>query len=712
MIDLTEARRRHREQARLLREAERAAGITAAEKHRQLMAERSRVASRQVAEIGNPRPRNQELYDRYKNDLWLFLTECFPASLGLSPLSEDHRRVIQRTQDAILHGGQELFIVFRGFGKSTITECSAIWAAGYGHRSFFVPIAATDEMAKAALDSIQFEFETNDALVQIFPEACHAARALEGVPQRAAKQTIGGKPTHIEWTADRIVLPTIEGFAGSGAIIMPRGITSKGLRGLRFKRPDGSQQRPDFIMADDIQTDESAASATQTQKRLNILTKTVLRMGSHNSRLAIVLNATIIEPDDLIDQLADPKKHPAWRTMKVPMLKSFAAAHDDWLGKYAELRRAYNPEDDDDKARAEREANEYYAANSERLDAGAVATWESCFNNHELSAVQHAYNILIDNGELSFLSECQGQPVREASGLWMLSVDDICHKQSDFPSGQVPAEVTTLTAFVDIHPDILYCEVWGWESNFTGSLIEGFTFPDQRRKYFAHRSITKRLSKLYSGRDAEAVVTAALDELLHGEDGIMRREWHRSDGVPLRIRCCLVDANGEMRDVIVRVLSRSPFSVCLHPSFGKGIGAKNTPMSQWPEARKQKAGPEWLFTKPKPGEVPGIIFDTNYWKTRFCRALSLPKGSQGALQLFKASPLDHRLAADHYRAEKATEVTVGSRSVYEFTLKPNADNHRFDCAVGNMVAASRCGITNVKEAPARPRRKRHTYYAA
>jgi hypothetical protein len=718
MVDLLEARRRHREQGRLLREAERTAGITPGEKHRQLMAERSREASRQNAEVGPPPPRDEQLYQRYRNDLYVFLSECFPESLGLSPLSPDHHRIIERLQEAILHGGQELIIMPRGFAKSTIVESTAIWAGGYGHRSFFVPLAATDEMAKAALDSLQYEFETNEALMLIFPEACHAARALEGVPQRAGKQTIDGRLTRIEWSCQRCVLPTVNGFPGSGAIIWPRSIVAKGLRGTRFKRPDGKQARPDFIMADDLQTDESAESAAQTRKRFNILNRTVLRMGGHTSRLAIALVGTIIEPDDLVDQLSDHDKHPAWRSIKVPMLKALPAALDEWLGPYAETRMGYNPDDDQDKSRAEREANDYYVAHRARLDAGAVATWESCYDTeHELSAIQHAMNIWIDSGEDAFMAECQNTPIREATSLELLSAEQICRKQSAFPRGCFPAECTTLTAFVDVHPSIYYCEIWAWEPNFTGYMIDSFTLPDQKRKYFSHRKHPRRLKQLYARMDSEATATAALNALLHGDEdkgisGLMQREWTRHDGVLLRIRCCLVDANGELRDVVVRVLSRSPFAASLHPSFGKGIGAKDKPMSSWPNTKKQRnVGPEWLVTKGRPGEVPGIQFDTNYWKMRFHRAMALPDGSQGALYLHKTPPNDHRLAADHYLSENPTEVTVGSRTVHEFKIKPNADNHRLDCAVGNMVAASRCGITNVKFNPLRKSRsRRRTIY--
>jgi hypothetical protein len=706
VIDLREARRKHREQAKLLREAEKAAGITAADRHRQLMAEKSRESSRQVAEIGSAPTRDEALYERYRNSLWLFLTECFPASLGLSPLSDEHHRIIDRLHENIVAGGQDLVVMPRGFVKSTIAECAAIWATGFGHRKFFVPIAATDEMARLTLDSIEYEFEANDNLAKLFPEACHAIRALEGVAQRAGKQTLNGELTRIEWTGDRIVLPSVTGFAGSGAIIWPRSILSKGLRGMRFKRPDGQQARPDFVLCDDLQTDESAASKSQTQKRLKALNSTVLRLSGHSTRLAIVIVGTIIEPDDLLDQLSDPKKHPAWRTMKVPMLKSLSKAHDEWLGKYAELRTSYNADDDADKARAEQDANNYYAEHRERLDEDAVATWQSCFNDGELSAVQHAYNIWIDSGEDAFKAECQNEPVRQRTNLVILMADEICNKQWSYERDKFGPDIALLTAFIDVHPGLLYWQVWAWEPSFSGGCIAYGEYPKQSRKYFSHTQPGTTLQDLFPGFDMPATITAALNALLHGD--LLKREWLRSDDVPMRITSCGIDANGEAADSVKRFIRQSPFAAMLFPSYGRGITAKQKPISQWTE--KRGTGPEWTATKSKPGEPIGILHDANWWLTRFQRGLALPDGSQGGLYLHKAKPNDHRMVGDHWSSGKPHEVTSG-RTVIEWTEKPGSDNHHRDVAVGNMIAASRAGIGNF-QAPQRTRRRRNTYYAA
>jgi hypothetical protein len=555
----------------------------------------------------------------------------------------------------------------------------------------------------------------------LFPAACHAARALEGVVQRGRTQTMGGQRTYIEWSSKRCVLPTYEGFEGSGAIIWPKGITAN-VRGLRFKRPDGEQARPDYIMGDDLQTDATAASPASCKKVLSAINKTILRLGGHRRRIAVSVNATIIEPDDAIDQLADPKKYPAWRTMRVPMLKSFADAHETfWLGDYAETRSTYDRDNEDDKLRAEQDATALYRKHRKKADAGAAPSWESCFDpESEISAIQHAYNIFIDGGEEAFMAECQNQPVRDVAALEMLTVDQICGKQSDFVRNQFPAEVSTLTLQIDIHPGIFYWHVWAWEPNFTGYLIDDGTWPEQPRRYFSHRTITRRLRKMFPGGDAESTAERALNALLHGHEdwpGLMRREWVSAGGQPQRIRCGMADANGELRNVVVRVLSRSPFNGQLHPSFGKGIGAKQAPMGAWAQTREQLAaglqvGPDWVYTKPNPGEIRGIMHDTNAWKIRFHRALAQPTGTQGALYVYKTdNPQHHRRLAEHWRSENPTEVIVGSRIVNEWSLLPNRDNHDFDVAVGAMVAASRCGITNSKAPQPKPRKKRKvTYY--
>jgi hypothetical protein len=512
-------------------------------------------------------------------------------------------------------------------------------------------------------------------------------------------------------------LPTIPGSPASGAVIKPRGIGAN-IRGIRHKGADGVQARPDLILLDDPQTDESARNPERVTQQLETLNKAILRLGGHKRRLAAVCNATIIECDDMIDQLADRKKHPAWQTERIPMLRSYAKHQDDfWLGPYADARNSYSADLPGDQERAHREATQLYAQNRELADEGAEATWVACFEEGtEISAIQHAYNIIIDTGMDAFMAECQNQPVRDTSGLVLLTPDEICRKQCGYARDAIPPECTLLTAFVDVHPEILYWQVWAWQQGFTGYLISYGTFPDQRRRHFAHNHLLRKLRQLFGGCDTSAKITAGLNGLLHGYEpeswhGLLARQWSRLDGVPMRIGCALCDANGEESDTVKAVIRQSQFASILAPSFGVGIGAKGAPMSRYHGYKSKIYGPEWMPTKPRPGEPQGIKFDSNYWKTRFHRALALPAGSRGALYLHKAQPADHRQLADHWNAEKAKEVTANGRLVYEFVQKPGADNHYLDCAVGNMVAASRAGIKSVVSqiAPKQKRRRKVTY---
>jgi hypothetical protein len=390
----------------------------------------------ETADIGTiPAVKNPARRAACERNLPLFLTTYFPRSTGLKPFGPDHNGAIGRIQVCEFEGGYFGQAFPRGGAKTTISENTVLHAILYGHRDFAVLYGADANAASSNIDSIKLELAENDLLCDDFPEVCWAVRALEGKPQRCASQThkpgdVEGwaptdeqtsRQTHIEWRGDTIVLPTIyvpEGWAavggprpgaklvpsaGSGRIVTTRGIMG-GSRGLKHKRPDGTQVRPDFVVLDDPQTDESASTALQVKKRLDVLRKNILRLGGHNKKLAIVMNATAIKPDDMVDQVSDPKKFPAWQFLRIKMVKAWGKSKETlWLTDYARLRNTYNPDILGDQQRAHREASAFYDRNRGLMDAGHEVFWEHCYDpSTERSAIQHAYNILIDDGEEVF----------------------------------------------------------------------------------------------------------------------------------------------------------------------------------------------------------------------------------------------------------------------------------------------------------------------
>ena len=173
--------------------------------------------------------------------------------------SPDHLKVIAKLERCILEGGQFAIAMPRGSGKTSLCEAAALWALLYGHRKFVFLLGSADDQAHMMLDSITTEIEVNDDLFGDFPEVCHPIRELDGITNRCAGQIYAGERTQITWTQDILVFPTIAGSVASGAVVRVRGIEG-GVRGAKFRRPDGQSVRPDLVILDDPQTDESAPS--------------------------------------------------------------------------------------------------------------------------------------------------------------------------------------------------------------------------------------------------------------------------------------------------------------------------------------------------------------------------------------------------------------------------------------------------------------------
>ena len=378
---LQEVEKKLQEQLREVRKARRAVvGLPdAGDRHRERMAKRSRDATASVADIGEiPPVKNVRRRASCRLNLLKFLRTYFPNSTGLSPFSDDHKRVIARIKQCILGGGRFVNAVYRGFAKSTISENAALWALLYGHRKFVAIFGADATAASGNIDSIKLELAENDFLAEDFPEVCHAVQALEGKPQRCGSQTHGGALTHIEWTADKIVLPTIAGSVASGSVIVTRGIEG-GSRGLKHKTPDGHNRRPDFIILDDPQTDESAGSSLQVNKRLAVVRKNLLKMSGHQSGLAIVVNATVIQRNDMVDQLLNPKLNPSWQGERIPLVRKWSDAHDTLWKEYERLRNNYAADVVGSQKEAHARATAFYLANRGPMDAGCVVSWAHCF---------------------------------------------------------------------------------------------------------------------------------------------------------------------------------------------------------------------------------------------------------------------------------------------------------------------------------------------
>jgi phage terminase large subunit GpA-like protein len=352
------------------------------------------------------------------------------------------------------------------------------------------------------------------------------------------------------------------------------------------------------------------------------------------------------------------------------------------------------------------------------MDAGCEVSWEHCFEQDcELSAIQHAYNILIDDPEV-FASECQNDPAPPGVvDKSQLTARQIVEKVSGVPRGIVPLGGNVLTCFVDVQKTLLYWVVCSWGEGFTGSVVDYGAWPDQKRAYFTLADARKTLQLAYPQRGIDAQIQAGLTDLSHF---LLDREWIREqDGAAMRVKRCLIDANwGESTDTIYGFCRTSKHAALLMPSHGRGYGATSTPMAEYKRKRGEQLGHNWrLPSVAGKRAVRHVVFDSNYWKSFVQARLAIAAGDPGCLALYQpASAGQHQMIADHLTSEYGVEVTAKGRTVTEWKIKPERpDNHFLDCLVGNAVAASMEGMRlptsaggRAPKKPQGPKRKKST----
>jgi hypothetical protein len=640
------------------------------------------IAGRDIGDL--PEVVSRERKSRAASDFRFFCESYFPLTFHL-PWSPDHLKVIAKIEQAVLRGGLFAMAMPRGSGKTTICECACIWAVLNGHRDFVCLIGSDEGHSMDMLDSIKMELDGNDLLLEDFPEVVYPIQALDGIANRCNGQLYKGERTHIGWTAREIVLPTMPGSAASGAIIKVAGITGR-IRGMKYKRADGHTVRPALVVIDDPQTDESARSLSQCATREGILAGAILGLAGPGKKISGIMPCTVIRPGDMADNILSRDKHPEWNGERTKMVYSFPTEEKKWQ-RYGELRG--------ESLRAHgdiRLATEFYAADREAMDAGAEIAWPERYNHDELSAIQHAMNLRLQD-EAAFFAEYQNEPLpEETSETDELSADQIAGKTNRMQRRLVPVGCNQLTMFVDVQANLLFFVVAAWEDDFTGYVIDYGAFPDQQRPYFTLRDARLTLPLVTKASGLEGAIYAGLEQLTSSYLG---REWRRDDGAMLRIERCLIDANwGSSTDVVYQFCRQSAHAGIIMPSHGRFVGASSQPFSEYKRRPGDRIGHNWRMPNVAGKRaVRHVVYDTNFWKTFIHARLAVPMGDRGCLSLFGDSADQHRLFAEHLTSEYRVKTEGRGRTVDEWKMRPErGDNHWFDCLVGCAAAASIQGI--------------------
>lgn len=664
-------------------------------------ANRINAASREIGPPPAP-PTGEagELRAKCDESLQFFLEYCFPAAFSLA-WSDDHLRMIAAIEKAAILGLLKALAMPRGSGKTTLIIRAAIWAILTGHRRFVCIVAATETAAKKLLKGIKTELLHNERLAELYGPELHAVRGLGGEPKKAAQQTCEGSLTGVEWLTDQICFGSVPGVRTCGASISTCGITGN-IRGQQVTLPSGEIIRPDCVLIDDPQTKQSAKSPRQCDERHETMMGDVLGMAGPNVRIAGLCSCTVIYEDDLADRLLDREKSPDWQGDKCQMVYKWPDNEVIW-DEYRSILEAEKREGGDGS-----KANEFVRANYDEMHAGHRVGWPERKTDHEVSALQYAYNLRFRD-EAVFFAEYQNTPLSNSTEIpFELRVDEIAARITSTPRHQIPGECEKITAQVDVQKNVLFYVVTAWTVDGRGHVVDYGTWPDQRRLTFKKRDIRNTLQTATGADGLNEAIYAGLESLA---GKLLGREYRRVDGAMMTIDRMGIDARWGFSTRVVRRFAReTTYSGKVMPTFGQYVGVNSKPWHKWKISTGERGGVH-CRVQPPPKNVRGVrelLIDTNWWKSFAAERLLTGKGSDRSIVLFDAPPHKHRLFAEHVCCETPELKTgkIGNKLIEWEQPRTDSDNDYWDCLVGTCVLASLEGVRVHVEKAAPPAKKK------
>ncbi len=236
-----------------------------------------------------------------KADFYLFFTIYFYHHMKYA-FANMHKEIMAICQNESI--SLALIMAFRGSGKSTIvTTAFPLWAIiGTLQKKYIVIVAKTKPQARQMMTNIKAELESNEQL-----------RNDLGPFQEESE----------EWGSESIVFPK------QNARITVVSI-EQSLKGLRHK-----QYRPDLIILDDIEDNESTKTYEMREKTYEKYKREIVPLGDKGTRIIHVGN--MLHDNSLIMRLSrELKENDDTRIFrKYPIIDDTGLIY--WTGKFCNL---------------------------------------------------------------------------------------------------------------------------------------------------------------------------------------------------------------------------------------------------------------------------------------------------------------------------------------------------------------------------------------
>ncbi len=276
-------------------------------------------------------------------------------------------------------GDKEADAAPRGNAKSTWTTFGLVlWVICYRRRHYPMIVSETGPQAQSFLSFIKAELESNERLAQDFPELA------------------GEGPV---WRADWII-------TRNGIKVHAAGAGQK-LRGFRH-----GSKRPDLVICDDLENDESVESPDQRKKLEAWFFKALMKIG--NKATVYIVIGTILHAESLLQKLLEK---PGWKGRKFKAVMRWADARnlwDSWERIFADVSAG--------KEQAEKAADDYFEAHKTQMLRGAEVLWP------EEEDYYYLMKMRVTDGPAYFDSEKQNEPLNPEDQVfqeeWFVDWDD------------------------------------------------------------------------------------------------------------------------------------------------------------------------------------------------------------------------------------------------------------------------------------------------
>ena len=661
-------------------------------------------------EVGVCPPLSQEIKDKrelYNNDFVLAHRDLFPDSTGQKPFGAVQQESIRFGQDVFHKGGRLLKLEPRGYAKTTRITNEALLAVLGGVQDYIVIICSNLDKAAEILDSLKTEIYNNEQLFELYPGPIACFRNLEDTPQKSRYQTYNGERTYIFWGSKYLRFPWVPGEPSSGKFIEVRPLSNvKGLHHKIKAGPDaGKIFRPTLYIFDDPQTNDEAHSTTnEVPAIVRKIKRDALKGGSHSRRASAIMAITPVCSGDVAWHFE--KNEHSWDIVKYKMLEKRPHNHDWWMNDYATVYLNYDRTKRGDRTRAALEAKKLLEENWDFAHEGAEVTWEHAYGwdedpQTEVSPVQHAYNIILDDGweDFEFEYQCNTEYGEYEEGETIhCPVNIIMRKTLPYKRLHAPQDTQKIITHIDINKDILTYATVACLAPLQTYVLDYGTHPKQPG-FWSKRNMGVPLRTLYPEIPdyREVLYKAAKDLIEH----LSQRQYKRQDGVILYNSIIGIDINYE-ENYITKSILESPFSSSVLACRGMGPGPDKDLLHERPPAGSRQVVNNTYIKANNRHTLDILHYDANYFKTEVHRAFNLEAGLRGSLVLFgqetegsEIAPERHKMLAEHCNTEKP-ERQVGkqtgrTRIIWEEKMH-QPDNEFFDNLVNCLAIAIHSGI--------------------